>query len=157
MRGLIIEISDAGYVPSLNEAFEVLGNEAHKYNWLLSNYECVYYPSMKIPFGELFVWLSGSELSQILDEYEHHFIWGVATAYPKGVAIEEVLQFSIPFADGYTGFWTPSVTMQNPLAEMEIVPWDGTLLLVMARSKAIIEAFVKEYPNAHDLAEYNRR
>jgi len=45
--------------------------------------------------------------------------------------------------------------MQNPLAEIEIISWDSTMLLVIAKSKELTEMFINEYPNSLDLKEYN--
>ncbi|MCL2362701.1 MAG: hypothetical protein FWC73_12920 [Defluviitaleaceae bacterium] len=156
MYGLIIHSIDKKYVPCLREAIDVLGDIALGYNWLISDYECSIYPSTKIPFGGRFAWLTGSELVSILKEYQIQFIWGVATAYPKDIKHEEVLRYPLPFADGNTAFWKPEITIQNPLAKIEIVPWDSTLLLVIAKSYELVEKFANKYPNSDDLEEYNR-
>jgi len=153
--GLIIRKLKVGYFTNLKEVFDVLGNIATRYNWMISDYECNCYPSERIPFGEKFVWLSGSELVDIFNKHEIQFIWGVVTAYEKDIGLEKILEYPLPFADGYEGFWHPEVTMQNPLSIIEIVPWDSTYLLVISKLKDIIESFAKSYPDSIDLAEYN--
>jgi len=156
MFGLIVEEMKSKYFTNFKEVFDMLGEEAHKHNWLLSGYECNSYPSERIPFAEPFVWLSGDELLMILEKHEFQFIWCVATAYTKETAFEEVMRYPIPFADGYEGFWTPCISMQNPLSVLEIVSWDSTFLLIISKSEEIIERFAHEYPASTDLVEYNR-
>jgi len=155
MYGIAIKASDVGYTPDLNEAFKILGNLTHKYNWLLSDYECTCYPSEKIPFNKHFVWLDGSDFTSILNEYPIRFIWGVATAYKKDIELSEVLKHSLPFADNPV-FLQIEATMQHPFAEMEIVPYDSSFLFVISKSKDIIDKFINEYPQAQSFAEYNR-
>jgi len=157
MYGLLIEKMKSGYFTNLKEVLDVLGNNVKNYNWLLSYYDCSIYPSEKIPFAELFVWLSGNELANILEEHEIPFIWGVLTSYEKGISLNEVMQYPLPYADGYEGFWKPEVTMQNPLAEIEIVPWDSSVLLIISKSKGIICKFAEEYPDSIDLAKNNEK
>jgi len=156
MNGLIIHELAKKSFTDLREVFDVLGCIATKYNWMLSDYECSIYPSAKIPTNEQYAWLTGSELASVLVEHEIQFIWGVATAYTKEVKLEEILKHPLPFADGNEAFWKPEVTMQNPLSEIEIVPWDSSLLLVIAKSKELVEMFARKYPNSDDLAKYNR-
>ena len=156
MFGLIVKETKKGYFTNLKEVLDVVGDLAKTYNWLLSSYTCSSYPSDKIPFDKDFVWLTGDELVSLLDTHEIQFIWGVFTAYSKDISLDNVLQSPIPFADGYTGFWKPDVTIQNPLSDIEIVSWDNTFLLIIAKSKDIISKFNVEYPNSVDLAEYNK-
>lgn len=80
----------------LKEIVDVLNN-ARQYNWLLSNYECTSIVSPKqIPIDAAFVWLTGDELLCNL-EHGPPFHWCVATAYMKGIALEDVLQYPLPF------------------------------------------------------------
>jgi hypothetical protein len=155
MFGVVIDEMKSNYVTNLREVFDLLGDEAKKHRWLLSSYDCSNYPSTKIPFAEPYVWLDGDELVNILEEHEIPFAWCVATAYTKEISLKEVLKYPLPYADGYERFWKPDVTMQNPLADIEIVAWDSTLLIIITRSKEIIEKFANEYPASTDLAEYS--
>ena len=157
MYGLIItKLKSKGFT-DLKEIFSVFGDVAKHYNWLLSSYECSDYPSEKIPFENDFVLLSGEDFVDILEVHEIQFIWGVATAYTKNISLESIQHYPLPLADGYEGFWNPDVAMQHPLADIEIVAWDSSLLLIIAKSKRLIETFAKEYPDSQDLSEYNRQ
>ena len=154
MYGLIIENMNNACFADMNQAFDVLKEEAQKYNWLLSGYDYSY-PSENMHMGEPYLWLNGSKVAGIWEAGTPHYFC-VVTAYKKDITIDEVLLFQLPYADGYGGFWRPNITMQNPLAEIEIVRWDATYLLVISRSKVVIDKFVKEYPASTDLTEFNR-
>ena len=152
MKGLIIhEQTD------MEDMLAVLGSMAADYNWLLSDYECSYYPSAKIPIAEHFVWLSGSEFVDILREHKIQFIWGVASAFAKNISIDDILSCPLPFADGNPDLWNTEVRLQNPLPDIEIVAWDSSLAIVIAKSKAVLEKYAKKYPGSENLTEYNRR
>lgn len=141
-------------IPKLKELIDVLGN-AVEYNWLLSGHDFAYPAPKQIPDDEDFTWLDGEVLVEAL-KINPHFIWCVATAYKKNISKENVLQHPLPFADGYRGFWTPEITMQNPLSEVEIIIWHGHQVLIFSKSKEIIDRFAKEYPNSKDLVEDNK-
>ena len=142
-----------------SDFYELLGaieEEVKKFNWLLSDYGECGYPSEGKHNGKPFIWTNGDKLLEISRQYHVAYCFCVATAYPKDVSLEDVLQSTLPFADGYDGFWAPNVTMQNPLSEIEIIQWDATYFLIISTSKAVITKFAEKHPEALDLAQYNR-
>jgi len=157
MYGLIIKNLKNQYFTNLKEVFDVLGSAVEEYNWLLSDYDCNIYPSDKIPINKPFVWLDGAKFIDIVEKYKIQFIWGVVTAYVKDIALKDILKYSLPYAEEYTGFWQTPITMQNPLADIEIVSLDSTYLLVISKLPEVIEKFLKEYPDSTDLAEHNSK
>ncbi|MBB6713395.1 hypothetical protein [Clostridium gasigenes] len=44
---------------------------------------------------------------------------------PQNITIDEILKYPLPYADGYKGFWKNPISLQHPLVEIEIVPWDS--------------------------------
>lgn len=70
---------------------------------------------------------------------------------------EEVMQFPLPYADGNAGFWNEQLSIQHPLASVEIVAWDGTCTMLISKTESPIEDLLKIYPLANDLEEYNRK
>ena len=46
--------------------------------------------------------------------------------------------------------------IQHPLAEVEIVCWDSGSTLLLCRDQSIGEGFRAYFPEAVDLAEYNK-
>lgn len=78
-----------------------------------------------------YCWISGEDLHT----EDFQWIWAVLCGFDKTVALSEILGYSLPYAEDYEGFWKIPLTMQHPLAKIEIVPWDSssTLILAVAR------------------------
>ena len=68
-----------------------------------------------------------------------------------------MLKYDLPYADGYPGFWKNPLTLQHPLAKIEIVPWDSALTLILSEEKEIVDTFRKYFRQSEDLAEYNTK
>lgn len=127
-----------------------------KYNWLITNIEC--YPSnmqIKKLLDNEYCWISGKNLMKILYTEKFHWVWGVFSAFSDEVELKEVLNYSFPYADGYKNFWKNPISIQHPLAKMEIVAWDGSLVLVISKKSKDIEAIMKKKTKAKDLETYN--
>lgn len=67
------------------------------------------------------------------------------------------MKYPLPYADGNPNFWVTDAKIQHPLAEIEIVPWDSTLVLIISKQDSIIESFLNNYPLAEELSDYNSR
>jgi hypothetical protein len=48
-----------------------------------------------------------------------------------------------------------NIQIQHPLAEIEIVPWDSSLVLVLSKNDSIISKFKENYPQAIELVKFN--
>lgn len=138
------------------EIFENIYELSVKYNWLISYPEC--YPQKQEFFKKMrgdCVWLSGEELKEILCTDNFQWIWGVISGFPKNILRDNVMKYPLPYADGYTGFWTNPVTIQHPLAEIEMVAWDGSCTLFISKNEWMIKEIQDIYPFAKDLETYN--
>jgi len=70
-------------------------------------------------------------MNRIARDHHMQVIWGVLTAYKKDIKLEQVLEHQLPWTDGNTEIWNPKLSMQNPLLEIEIIPWDSSLLVLL--------------------------
>lgn len=164
MKGAIIEKGFKHYT-FLDEIFVAFENEQLRYNWLITDLECNYYPDDWLDSdpddrfypAKKYIWLSGKELTGIVTQNKIQFIWGVLSAFEPSVALDQVLQYKLPFADGNKGFWRNPVSVQNPLAEIELVPWDSTLVLLIAKNDALVDKFMAFFPQSEDLAAVNAK
>lgn len=144
--------TDLGTVFSAFE--EILLNN----NWLITDWETTLdIPELdKLSSHEGYILLSGDELAEILKNNSGtQWVWGVLSAFDKKVALDEILKYPLPFADGYDGFWVNPLTLQHPLAIAEIVPWDSALVLVLSKDSETVHRFRERFPLSEDLAEYN--
>lgn len=74
---------------------------------------------------------------------------------PKEIAKETVLQYPFPEADGCRRIWHNPVTIQHPLAEIEIIARDSTLTVVISKDDHIAGLLREQYVLAKDLKKYN--
>ena len=166
MKGMILKNGarkrGPNYSPSLKPILSILNGIHKEYNWLITNYDCfsvdekheIYVKTLKAN-GEP-IWITGEELDILVtSDEELYWIWGVLSAFEKEVLKDEVLKYDEPWADGYTGFWKNPVSMQHPLAEIEIVPWDGLKTLFISKDDKYMLLLKEKFPEAQDLEEYN--
>lgn len=159
------------YHTHLGPIFDALDREQLAYNWLLTDTE-VYADALKkyytkqysrvlsdgtivpIPTPE-YCFVSGEELTEAVRKCDSQWVWGVFSGFPKGISLDEILQYPLPYADGYGGFWQNPLTIQHPLASIEIVPWDATLVLLLSKKKETVDKFKAAFPLGQDLYQYN--
>ena len=142
----------------MSRVFEAIDNKQKNYNWLITDYEC-YPKNQKIRdllWKDEYCFISGEELTEIVSVEDFQWIWGVFSGFEKSVALDEILKFSLPYSDLYTGFWKNPLTMQHPLSCVEIVPWDGSLTLFLSSDKSLVDGFRNFFRYSMDLEEYNR-
>jgi hypothetical protein len=144
----------------LRLVFRAIGERQDEFNWLVTDLEYIWLGSdgeRPPPFvGSGPYWLSGSELSRIVAEYEIQFVWAVLSGFPPGVTLDLGHLEVEPYADGNPGFWVANPRIQHQLAEVEIVCWDSTSTLLLCQDRTIGESFRRYFPNAVDLTEYNK-
>ena len=152
MKGCIIEHNEI----SINKIFNYM-KDVDNYNWLITNIECCPMDEELAKFFDNeYCWIEGKDLLRLLEKEDFQWIWGVFSAFPKKVLLEEVLKYEYPYADGYKGFWKNPITIQNPLAITEIVAWDGSLILAISENNEIVSTLLEMCEFAKDLEEYNQ-
>jgi len=156
MRAVILE-KGFRYYTDMRAVLKPIRNDFKKYNWLITDCECNHHPDARIPFNTEHIWISGDDFLEIIDEHDIQFIWAVFSAIPKNILVDEALKYEMPFADGYTGFWKNPISIQHPLADIEIVPWDSGLVLLISKNEDIITRFQNSFPLCEDLVDYNAK
>ncbi len=157
MKGVILNKGEKGY-SYFKQIFDKITVLSTDYNWLISYPEC--YPNDKEWEKKLqkkYLWISGKEIKDIFRLGDFQWVWGVLSGFSQNILSEDVLKYPLPYADGYPGFWKNPVTLQHPLAEIEIVAWDSCCTLCIAKEKQIIDEFLKVYNQAEDLEKYNKK
>lgn len=156
MKGLILQKGERGY-SYFKKPFCGIDALSQNYKWMLSNPVC--YPQsdvLKRKFqNQKIVQFSGLELKKILELEDFQLIWGVLSGFSNHITWGEILQYSLPYADGYTGFWHNPLTLQHPLATAEFVAWDSRCTLFISKDDSLIYDVSRLYLQAEDLAAYN--
>jgi len=154
MKGIILE-KGFKYYTDMKAVLAPIRDDFKKYNWLITDCECNHYPDPKIQFNAEYSWISGGDFLSLVNEHDIQFIWAVFSAIPKHILLDEVLKYEIPYADGYTGFWKNPISIQHPLADIEIVPWDSSLVLVISKDDDVATRVKTHFPLSEDLECYN--
>lgn len=139
----------------LKKVFAAINNEQVKYNWLITDYQC--YPENKEireKFDHDYCWLSGYELTTMIETEDFQWLFAVLTAFPKEISLAQILKYPLPYADMNSSLWKLPLSMQHPLAKIEIVPWDASLVLILSKEKKIIDNFLLGYQNSENLVNY---
>jgi hypothetical protein len=157
MKGMILERNHQWFT-NMQLVFKNLNGLHKNYNWLITNSDC--YPQNEDYF-KLFsswnpVWMSGENLDKMIMSEEFQWVSGVLSAFEKDVPKEEVFKYDNPIWES-ADFWKNPISIQHPLAEIEIVPWDGMLLLFISKYDKYAQLFQDKFPDAQDLEEYNRK
>jgi len=116
---------------------------------------CNHYPSKELPLNAKYVFLDGKQLTEVVENNEIQFIWGVFTGFKKQITLGEILDEPLPYADGNAQLWNKDIKIQNSLADIEIISWDSSLLMMLAKEEKVIDDFTKIFPKCKDLANYN--
>ena len=146
------------YYTYLKKLFDAIDNRQLDYNWLIT--DCTCYPKNPLTTAMLnkdYCWITGKELTELVTQEDFQWIWAVLSAFEKSVQLSDVLNYELPYADGYEGFWNNPVTMQHPLAKVEIVPWDSSMTMIFSDDKNIIDSFRAAYPQSEDFEDYLER
>lgn len=93
--------------------------------------------------------------NKAFEKEDFQWIWGVLSGFDKNIDIKEVLNYSLPYADSYEGFWKKPLSLQHPLASLEIVAWDSSSTSIISKDRKIINDFRLKFPLSEDLETYN--
>jgi len=110
-----------------------------QYNWLIVDFECNYYPNEWETNRHEYIWLSGNELSEILNSHRQlQFIWGIIVAYEQDKEFNEIRKVDLPLID-INKFEIENIKMQSELGVFEVVSIDSTAFSVTSKIKIYIE------------------
>ena len=143
------------YYTYLKKLFDAIGNKQQDFNWLIT--DCVCYPDnpkTDAMLSKNYCWITGVELTELVRQEDFQWIWAVLSGFDKTVPLEEVLKYDLPRAEDYNGFWNRPISIQHPLARIEIVPWDSTMTMIFSDDKSIIDRFRAAYPFSEDFETY---
>lgn len=151
VKGIIYEAENKVYAP-LSQVFAAIDNKHLDYQWLITN--VIAYPENERFakfFSEQVQWLSGEDLDKIIAKEDFQWVWAYMSGFPKGTTLDEVLEYDLPFADHQKKGWYPEKHIQHPLAVIEIVPWDSTKVIILAKDSKVIDSFRAHFPTASEL------
>ncbi len=161
METLLEGRCEMAYFTDLRLVFRAIGDRQRDFNWLITDldfgWQEPYQAEEQAPItGRGPHWRTGDELSRLVEALDIQFVWAVLSGFSPGVSLDLKRLAVVPYADGNPGFWVDEPRIQHSLAEIEIVCWDSTSTLLLCRDRSIGESFRRYFPEAVDLAEYNK-
>ena len=154
MKGAIQETGSL-YYTDMKQLFRELEEAQLQYDWLITDF--VGYPQDEA-ISRLFendaVWLTGRQLTALVERDGFQWIWAMLSGFPAGTPKNAVMAFPPPRADGNIAVWSTPITIQHPLAELEIVAWDSSLTVLKHRRDYLAERWMKNNSHVKDLTEF---
>ena len=96
-------------------------------------------------------------MTDIIKEEDFQWIWAVLCGFEKDIPLEKVLEYPLPSAQEYDGYYRNPVSVQHPLASVEIIPSDSSWILMVSNEKELIEQYRQKFPKAEDLSSFNNK
>lgn len=154
-----ISDKDEKYYTNMLKILNAIGGRNLDYNWLITDIEALPQKGNgKFEIDEEiynricdkeYVLISNDELLDILERNDFPWIWGVFSAIPKQYSEEDILEYDLPYADGNRDIYKDdSFVIQHPLADIEIVAFDSSLVHIVAKDDEIADKFKELYKEA---------
>lgn len=86
---------------------------------------------------------------------DFQWIWAALSGYEKDSPLSSVLQYPLPYADGYIRFWNNPLSIQHPLAAVEI-PVRQHLVFAVQQAQGHRTSFYLAQYNANRMLWYSR-
>lgn len=155
LKGVVIRKGEE-YYTYLKKIFTGINNVQTNYNWLITSYEC--YPQ-NIKYAEKlsgrYCWLTGNELTEMIENEDFQWIWGTFSGFAKNISKHDIMQYELPKADGYERIWQLPLSIQHPLAEIEIIAWDSAMTILISKQDEIANCLLRNNLLAEELEKYN--
>ena len=136
------------YYTFLPKLFDVFDNAQLQYNWLVT--ACESNVSNRIEeeyFAKGYCWISGEELTNIVQEKEIQWIWAILSGFEKDIPLEKVLEHSCPdFIDG-----EEICSIIHPLAKVQIIAFDSSRTQIFSIEEELVSKFKAGYPQSEDI------
>ena len=84
-------------------------------------------------------------------------IWGVLSGFNKKITLEEIMKYTLPYAEDNKDIWENLVCIQHPLSEIEIISWDSDKTVLISKDENLLGSFKSNFPLSEDLEFYNRK
>ena len=152
--GAVCRKGEAWYT-DMQRVFQALGGRQREFNWLLT--DCICYPQNPQTAALLqsdWCWLSGEELTELVEGENFQWIWAVLSGFDKSASFSDVLKYELPQAEDYNGFWSLPLRMQHSLAKVEIAAIDSSMTMIFSEDEELVRRFREGFPESEDMMEY---
>ncbi len=157
MNTILDSYDQMPYHTDLAMVCRALGGRQKEYDWLITDFECNTHPD-QFPYDPQGKprWLSGQELTELVEKNDIQFIWAALSGFRSDVNIDLNNLEVEPLAEGHPTLWDEKVSIQYPSATVEIVCWDSTFTILLSKDDDLSQRFRSFFPKAKDLNIYNK-
>lgn len=150
-----IDINNKKYYTFLAEVFATIEDKQQEFNWLITDYDgCAKDEKVDDRLSREYCWLSGEELTEMIEKDDFQWIWGILSGFRKDISLEKALEYELPDIEKAT-YWKNPVTIQHELASIEIIAFDSCCTVFKTKDKELYERFRSRSSESKDLREYN--
>ena len=147
---IFLESTDAvPYFTDVGGTLCSLGVSVSEFDWYVSDIETnIIFDGLPQVDG----WVNGPELAQCLLHPDLQFIWGVFSAFPRGMRVDVPRP---PDADGNGRYWrdADSLTPQLNGALFELVCWDSSATILVGITSEQADRYKELHPQAKILRD----
>jgi hypothetical protein len=141
--------------PNVKEIFQAIGDKQREFNWLITDFEGFF--DGTDAFSEDRVWISGDDLTQLINAKNIFFIWAVFSAFEKDVKIDPESLTVEPDIIMNDNLFGDNPKIRHPLATAEINLWDSSKVLFLSKDFNLSQRFRSYFINWEDLNKYNAK
>lgn len=147
MISMVLRDTSISYI-NMETFVEIFGKYLMDYNWLISDIECVCdIEEIETMLLKDYVWLTGKRLLDLEKDTNLSFSWAVFSGFKKEIEKKDILKYPIPYADGNSDNFENNKSLQNPLAEIEIIVFDSTFLVIRSCLEEMGEDLKSKFSN----------
>ncbi len=136
--------------------FNISRINCERYNWLITGIklDVITCDLFKKSTGDYYI--DGEKLKKSINNASQKINSGILSAIPTDCRLnkEELLAINLPDTESIDLFY-PEVVMQHPLAEIEIVYFDNSFVIIKSIHQHIIDDILNNIPSAQDLCTAN--
>lgn len=147
---LLLESTDAvPYFTDVGSTLRSLGVSASEFDWYVSDIETNIVGD-GIPQAD--GWMNGPELAHCLAQPNLQFIWGVFSAFPRGMRVDVPRP---PAANGNAQLWRDDSPLSPQLdgALFELVCWDSSATILVGVTAEQADSYRAAHPQARLLRD----
>ena len=135
MKGAILEKGETGYT-YLKKLFLSIRHAQKDFNWLITDCQCctqseAFY--QRIFQYDRYGWLSGEELTRMVETEDFQWIWAVLSGFPRHISLDMALPDSLAQQQDsmspWTRYWNTTCPMltctpdSGPILSPSSTPW----------------------------------
>lgn len=117
------------------------------YNWLVTDVFPLPIEGVnKDKMEEGYYFLTTEDILAISDM--NPWLFAVFSGFKSTIPLASILKNPLPYADGNSSLWKYPANIQHPMAEIEIIAWDGILFICRSRESTVIDEIMRKFPEA---------